>query len=130
MIINMKNYFFVAGAILAGLAVAIGAYGAHGGAKYLDLDSTVTFGKAVKYQMNHAIGLLVIGLVQIHWKEQSKLLILAGYSFLIGVFLFSGSLYLIVFAHLKMGYFTPAGGILFVLGWFFLALSAWRAKSE
>lgn len=124
----MRNIFFILGAIFAGLAVAIGAYGAHAGAEYLNAESSITFGKAVRYQMNHAIGLLIVGFALLHWKEQSKLLTFAGYSFLSGILLFSGSLYLIVFANLDMGYFTPAGGILFVLGWFLLAFSAWKAK--
>jgi uncharacterized membrane protein YgdD (TMEM256/DUF423 family) len=126
----MDKKFFISGAILAGLAVAIGAYGAHGGAKYLNGETVITFGKAVKYQMHHALALLVVAFAFAQWPDQSKILTIAGYSLLSGIILFSGSLYIIVFANIKMGYVTPLGGTLFVVGWFSLAYAAWKAKNN
>jgi uncharacterized membrane protein YgdD (TMEM256/DUF423 family) len=123
----MKKYF-ISGAILAGLAVAIGAYGAHGGAKFMDAETILTFGKAVRYQMNHAFALIAVAFAISQWPDQFRLLNLAGYSFLGGIIAFSGSLYLIVFANLPMGYITPFGGILFVIGWLILAYAVFKTK--
>ena len=124
----MNRNFFILGSVLAGLAVAIGAYGAHGGAEYLTDETSITFGKAVRYQMHHALALLAVALAFAQWPNQKKILNFAGYSLLGGIILFSGSLYIIVFANINMGYITPLGGILFVVGWFLLAYAAWKAK--
>ena len=124
----MDKKIFAIGAILAGIAVAVGAYGAHGGAQYMTEETAITFGKAVKYQMHHALGLLAIGLAMTRWTDQKKILKLAAFSLLGGIVTFSGSLYIIVFADIKMGYVTPLGGTLFVLGWFLLAYAAWKSK--
>ncbi len=124
----MQKTFFISGAILGGLAVAIGAYGAHGGAKYMDAESMITFGKAVRYQMHHALVLLAVALAYAQWPDQKRVLNIAGYSLLGGILFFSGSLYLIVFAKLNMGYITPLGGVLFMIGWFSLAFAAYKHK--
>ncbi len=123
----MNKKILIAGAIFGALAVAIGAYGAHGGAKYLTEHTTITFGKAVRYQMYHALALLSAGLAYILIPSQRKLLAWAGYAFIGGIIFFSGSLYIIVFAGVKMGYVTPLGGTLFVLGWLLLALAVYKA---
>lgn len=124
----MNKNFFIIGAILGGLAVAIGAYGAHGGAKYMTAETAITFSKAVKYQMHHALALLIVALAYLQFPKQKKLLTFSAYSFLAGIIFFSGSLYLIVFAKIPMGYVTPFGGIFFMLGWFFLAFAAFKSK--
>ncbi len=126
----MHKTFFISGAILGGLAVAIGAYGAHGGAKYMDAESIITFGKAVRYQMHHALVLLAVALAYAQLPDQKKLLNLAGYSLLGGILFFSGSLYLIVFAKLNMGYITPFGGVLFMIGWLSLAYAAYKHQTK
>jgi len=122
----MQKTFFIIGAILGALAVIIGAYGAHGGSKYMDAESVITFGKAVRYQTHHALVILVVALAYAQWPDQSKVLNLAGYSLIGGILLFSGSLYTIVFAKISMGYVTPLGGILFISGWLFLAYAAFK----
>ncbi len=124
----MQKTIFISGAILGGLAVAIGAYGAHGGVKYMDTESMITFGKAVRYQMHHALVLLAVALAYSQLPEQKKILNIAGLSLIGGIILFSGSLYLIVFAKLNMGYITPLGGVLFMIGWFSLAYAAYKHK--
>ena len=124
----MNKKLLMIAAILGGLAVAIGAYGAHGGAKYMTDETVITFGKAVRYQMYHALAILAIAIAYIQMPKQQKLLNLAGYAMFTGVLLFSGSLYIIVFAKLKMGYITPTGGVLMVLGWFSLAYAALKHK--
>ncbi len=124
----MQKTFFISGAILGGLAVAAGAYGAHAGAKYMDAHSAITFGKAVHYQSTHALALLAVAFAYIQWPDQKNILQWAGFSFLGGILSFSGSLYLIVFAKIPMGYVTPLGGTLFVLGWFLMAWAAIKSK--
>ena len=124
----MKKEFLIIAALLGGFAVAIGAYGAHGGAKYMTAETTITFGKAVRYQMYHALALLFVSISYFHFKTQQKLITLAGYAFIGGILFFSGSLYIIVFSGTKMGYITPLGGTLFVLGWLAIALAAYKEK--
>jgi uncharacterized membrane protein YgdD (TMEM256/DUF423 family) len=125
----MQKLFFIAGAVLGGLVVALGAYGAHGGHQILvEHDALITFSKAIRYQMHHAIMLIVVALTMSSWKEQEKLLNIAGWLFLAGIILFSGSLYIIAFAQIKMGYITPLGGTAFVGGWFTLAYAGYKAK--
>ena len=122
----MGKKFIIAGAIFGALAVAIGAYGAHGGAKYLNEVTSITFSKAVRYQMYHTFALLIVGVMMHQMPKQAKLLLVSGVAFISGILLFSGSLYLIIFAHLDMGYVTPTGGTAFILGWFAMAYAAWR----
>lgn len=127
----MQKLFFVVGAILGGLVVAAGAYGAHGGHQILvEHNALITFSKAVRYQMHHAIILIVVALAMGLWKEQAKLLTVAGWLFLAGIILFSGSLYIIAFAQVKMGYITPLGGTAFIGGWFVLAYAGYKALTK
>ncbi len=120
----MNRKLMIIGAVLGALAVAIGAYGAHGGAKYITPESTITFGKAVRYQMYHVFAILIAAVASGLLPNQKKILSLAGYAFLLGIILFSGSLYVIVFAKIPMGYITPTGGTFFIIGWFLLAYAA------
>ncbi len=126
----MKKLFFISAAILGGLAVALGAYGAHGGAEILKQhNAVITFEKAVRYQMHHALILFAVALSLNYFKEQNKLLNIAGILFLIGILFFSGSLYIIAFLQVKMGYITPIGGIAFVAGWFTLAYAGLKIRN-
>jgi uncharacterized membrane protein YgdD (TMEM256/DUF423 family) len=125
----MQKLFFVSGAILGGLAVALGAYGAHGGSAILEQNNAIiTFGKAVRYQMNHTLILFAVAWALSEWKDQTKLLNIAGGLFLTGIVLFSGSLYIISFVGIYVGYITPFGGVAFVSGWFTLAYAGYKAK--
>jgi uncharacterized membrane protein YgdD (TMEM256/DUF423 family) len=116
------------GAVLGGLAVAAGAYGAHAGAQYLTPEAAVTFSKAVRYQMNHALVLLAVSWAIRQWPDQVKILRAAGWLFVAGVFLFSVSLYIIALSGLQLGIITPFGGAAFIAGWFLLAWAAWKAQ--
>lgn len=121
----MQKIFFISAAILGGLAVALGT---HGGAEVLNQnDAIITFGKAVRYQMHHALILFAVVWGLSEWKDQTKLLNIAGWLFLIGILMFSGSLYIIAFSGISMGYVTPFGGIAFVGGWFSLAYAGYKA---
>lgn len=114
------------GSLLAGLAVAIGAFGAHALRDRLAPDMLNTFETAVRYQMYHALALLAVALLLARFPS-STLIPAAGWSFLAGILLFSGSLYLLCLTGYKwLGAITPLGGVAFILGWLALALGVWR----
>jgi uncharacterized membrane protein YgdD (TMEM256/DUF423 family) len=124
----MQKLFLLIGTVLAGLAVALGAFGAHGLKKLVDTETVGIYQTGVQYQMYHALALLVIGILG--ERIASNLLGYAGFLFIAGIVLFSGSLYLI--ASLKamnkaifpgIGIMTPIGGLLFILGWIVLLIA-------
>jgi len=123
----MTKIFFMLGSIFGGLGVAFGAYGAHAGAKFLSAEGIIQIDKAVRYQMRHALVLLAVAWAIQQWPVQSSLLNTAGWMFTAGIVLFSGSLYLLGFTGLNVGYLTPLGGVVFMIGWACLALAVWRA---
>ena len=129
------------GAVLAGLAVICGAFAAHGLDKYFPekygnetrtvAGETVPaarkyladFKTAAEYQMYHALGLLLIGALS--GRQARRSLQVAGWSFLLGIVLFSGSLYALTLTGMtKLGAITPIGGTLFIVGWIALAIGA------
>ncbi len=125
----MTRTFFVIGTILAGLAVATGAFGAHGLQKIVSPELLDTWDKAVRYQMYHALALLILAWAVTHWPEQVRLLTVGGWLFLAGIILFSGSLYILVLSGVRwLGAITPLGGVAFVVGWFCLMMAAMRSK--
>lgn len=109
------------GALLAGLAVALGAFGAHAMKDRFDAPALQTFETAVRYQMYHALALLLCGvLAALGWRTR-----LAALAFAAGTLLFSGSLYAFVFSGARWVLpITPVGGTAFVVGW--IALLAGR----
>jgi uncharacterized membrane protein YgdD (TMEM256/DUF423 family) len=123
----MERTFFIIGTILAGLAVATGAFGAHGLQKMVTPERLDTWEKAVRYQMYHALALLLLAWALTHWPGQVNILAAGGWLFLAGVVLFSGSLYLLVLSDTSwLGAITPFGGVAFVAGWLCLLIAAWR----
>ncbi len=116
----MTRFFLATGALLAGLAVAAGAFGAHGLEGRVSPDRLETFRTAVTYQMYHALALLVVG-----WAAAQgwgAVILGAGYCFIAGIFVFSGSLYLLVLTDTSwLGAITPFGGVAFIAGWLLLA---------
>lgn len=110
----------VVGAALAGLAVAAGAFGAHGLRSLVTADRLATFETAVRYQFYHALALMVVGLLA----ERVGALGAVGALFVAGIVVFSGSLYLLVLTDTRwLGAVTPLGGVAFIAGW---ALLVWR----
>ena len=108
------------GAILAGLAVAAGAFGAHALHGRLDAHSIETFETAVRYQLVHSLALVVA------YQRATSVPAArhAGYAFAIGILLFSGSLYALALgAPHAVGFVTPVGGLSFIAGWALLAAS-------
>jgi uncharacterized membrane protein YgdD (TMEM256/DUF423 family) len=125
----MDRLFFIIGSILGGIAVATGAFGAHGLKNLVSPENLETWDKAVRYQMYHALGLLALAWAITHWPEQAKWLAVGGWLFLAGVILFSGSLYILVLSGIKwLGAITPLGGVAFVGGWLCLVIAAWRSS--
>lgn len=116
------------GAIIMLLAVALGAFGAHV-LEPIIADSMDTYKTGVQYHMIHGLGMILAALAAGLWGDSRKLRWSARL-FLIGIILFSGSLYLLAVAGWKwLGPITPLGGVSFIAGWLMLALSAWEQSS-
>lgn len=129
----MHKRFLTCGALLAGLAVALGAFGAHGLKKLVPPETVATFETGVKYQMYHALALLLVGLIA--ERLASVWLKRAAWCFLIGILLFSGSLYLLTALKATdsvglggLGIITPIGGLFFIAGWISLAVGVRSIK--
>jgi uncharacterized membrane protein YgdD (TMEM256/DUF423 family) len=120
----MQTTFFIAiGGFLAALAVALGAIGAHALKGHLAPQQLETFHTAVEYQMIHAVGLVLIGLLSLH--HASRLWSLAGWSMLLGILVFSGFLFAWVATERRFFvYPVPVGGVAFIIGWLLLAAGA------
>jgi uncharacterized membrane protein YgdD (TMEM256/DUF423 family) len=118
--------FLMAGAILGALGVMTGAFGAHALKNMLEATGRLNvFETAVKYQFYHAFALLFTGMLM--FKIQDKLLNYAGYSFIAGTIIFSGSLYILCLTNVgKWGAVTPIGGLLMIAGWIFMLLAVVR----
>ncbi|WP_449538131.1 DUF423 domain-containing protein [Ferdinandcohnia sp. Marseille-Q9671] len=116
--------FLILGAIHAFLAVALGAFGAHGLEGKISEKYLKTWNTAVQYQMFHAIGLFIVAFLS-DKLAQTNLIITAGWSLFIGILLFSGSLYVLSVTGIKvLGAITPLGGVAFLVGWVLLIVAA------
>lgn len=122
----MERLFFSLGALMAGLAVMAGAYGAHGGETALGIDQARLISKAARYQMYHGLALLALAWACSQWPEQIRLFQVSGGLFLLGIMCFSGSLYVMAFTGAKLGYVTPFGGLAFIAAWIVMAIASWR----
>lgn len=118
----MHKSFLNIAAALAGLAVILGAFGAHGLKKIVPPESVTTFETGVRYHFYHSIALLAAGIL--YERFRNKWIKYAGYNFMVGILLFSGSLYLLTFLNATntvglggVGILTPFGGLFFIAGW-------------
>jgi uncharacterized membrane protein YgdD (TMEM256/DUF423 family) len=113
----MAKLFLLMGSLFGGLGVAIGAFGAHKFAPYLkSIDRLETFETAVRYQFYHAFALIACGML--FQLFQHRLYTYAGYCFIGGIVVFSGSLYILCATNTKAwGAVTPFGGVLMIAGW-------------
>lgn len=112
----MQRYFFIIGSSLAMVGVIAGAFGAHGLKGRISGGMLETFEVAVRYQMYHALGLLAVAWAVSQWSSQ--LINLAGWSFVIGTCIFSGSLYILSLTEIRwFGAITPIGGLVLIVGW-------------
>lgn len=107
------------GAVNAALAVAAGAFAAHGLRDRLEPRALEVFETGARYHMYHALAIIAAGLIAARGP---------GWMFQAGIIVFSGSLYALALSGVKgLGAVTPIGGLLFLAGWIWLAISAWRA---
>ncbi|MBI2094528.1 MAG: DUF423 domain-containing protein [Candidatus Omnitrophica bacterium] len=114
------------GSLFMLLAVALGAFGAHGLKDRLSIEAKQIYQTAVLYHLIHGLALLAVGWLTLI-KPMDGNIRNAGWCFIIGIILFSGSLYLLSITEIKkLGMITPLGGLSFLLGWLLLALSATR----
>lgn len=127
----MRKLFVRIGSLLGLLAVALGAMGSHALEDLLGAERIATFEIGVRYQFYHALAILAVGMF-LHIRK-TKFLITAGWFFVFGIILFSGSLYLLAFQDEMfefpiriVGPLTPIGGILFIIGWGFLFASTYQ----
>ena len=122
----MERIFFGLGSILAGIAVGLGAFGAHGLRGILSPEDLVTFETGVRYQMYHALALLGVAWAVTQW--ETVLFEWSGWLFVLGSLVFSGSLYILVLTGQRwLGAVTPLGGLALILGWVLLASAVFRA---
>jgi uncharacterized membrane protein YgdD (TMEM256/DUF423 family) len=117
--------FGMLGALSAFVAVAAGAFGAHALRQRLPSDLLAVFETAARYQMYHALSLLFVAWAATQWPGAT--IRAAGWLFVGGTVLFSGSLYLLAITGVRWwGAVTPFGGLLFLAGWLVLAAGLWR----
>jgi uncharacterized membrane protein YgdD (TMEM256/DUF423 family) len=114
------------GAVLMFVGVGLGAFGAHALRGRLTAEMLQVFETGVRYHFYHALGLFVVGwLAETH---PSQWITGAGVAFAVGVFVFSGSLYILAISGVKWwGAITPLGGLAFLVGWLLLAVGSFRA---
>jgi uncharacterized membrane protein YgdD (TMEM256/DUF423 family) len=117
--------WLILGAASAFLSVAAGAFGAHALRTRLTPDMQTIFETGARYHMYHSLGLIAVGLLA-HLRP-SPLLNGAGWALVVGIVLFSGSLYVLALSGIRvLGAITPLGGVGFLVGWVLFALAAWR----
>lgn len=122
-IFDMKEIVLLSGAVYGGLAVLFGAFGAHALKSKLSADQLKSFETGVKYQMYHALVLLILGF---QFNFDSEFEYVAAWFFIFGIFLFSFSIYALVLSSARgekmklLGPITPLGGLLLLIGWVLL----------
>jgi uncharacterized membrane protein YgdD (TMEM256/DUF423 family) len=123
----MERVFLILGSLSAGAAVALGAFGAHTLRGRLSPEMLEVFETGVRYQMYHALALLAVAWATARWPMAG--VGGAGWLFVAGTLLFSGSLYVLVLTGVRwLGAVTPLGGLAFILGWVVLAWRVWAAR--
>jgi uncharacterized membrane protein YgdD (TMEM256/DUF423 family) len=119
----MSAGWFATGAAMAALGVALGAFGAHGLKSRVSPEMVAVWETGVRYHLVHALGLLGVAMAVERWPAAG----LAGWLFVLGTLVFSGSLYVLVLSGQRwLGAITPLGGLAFVAGWLALAWVAVR----
>jgi uncharacterized membrane protein YgdD (TMEM256/DUF423 family) len=122
----MQKIFFTIGSIAMALAVALGAFGAHGLKNLLTEEMLDIFETGVRYHFYHAIGLLLLGIIA-QYLPNSAMLKWSGWLMVGGIIIFSGSLYLLSSSGIRwLGAITPIGGLCFIASWILLAFAVWQ----
>jgi len=124
----MHKGFLISGSLLAAIAVALGAFGAHGLKKIVPPETVSTFETAVRYQFYHCFALILVGIL--FEKYPVSWMTAAGYMFIVGILLFSGSLYLLTILKATnsvglngIGIITPFGGLFLIAGWVLMMIA-------
>ena len=121
----MERTFAILGALSGFVGVAAGAFGAHGLRQRVSPDMLAVFETGARYQMYHAVALLAVAWAGTRWPGPA--MHFAGWAFVAGTLLFSGSLYLLSLTGARwLGAITPVGGVAFLAGWLGLAWGAWK----
>ena len=121
----MVRTFLMLAAFFGFTGVALGAFAAHGLKNRLSAEYLAIFHTGVLYQLIHALAIL--GVAVLAAQLPGRLMTMAGWSFALGIVLFSGSLYVLTLTGIsKLGIITPFGGLAFLVGWLCLGLAAWR----
>jgi len=121
----VNRRWLLLGALSAAVAVAAGAFGAHGLKSMLGADRLAVWDTAARYQLIHALALVALG--SLAARRHGGPLQAGGWLFVAGTVLFSGSLYLLAVTGVRwLGAVTPLGGVAFIAGWLCLAWAAWR----
>ena len=121
----MERHFLGIGALSACVAVAAGAFGSHGLRDVVSADRLVVWETAARYQMYHALGLLIVAYLAS--QKTAGPARIAGWLFVAGTMVFSGSLYALTLTGITiLGAITPLGGLAFIAGWLILAWGVWR----
>lgn len=130
----MHKGFIIIASFLGALAVALGAFGAHGLKNYATPAMINTFETAVKYQFYHVFALSITGVLYAYFP--STLLVMSGKFFIAGIAIFSGSLYLLTLFSIVgqnqfkwLGAITPIGGLLLIMAWILMGISLLRYKA-
>ena len=124
----IKIFLAIAG-WLGALSVASGAFAAHALKDSLTVKALEIWETATKYQMYHALALILVALLLTRTEIASTSLNIAGWAFIIGIVLFSGSLYALSLTSIKwLGAITPLGGLALIIGWICIAITVWGFK--
>ncbi|MDX2215049.1 MAG: DUF423 domain-containing protein [Oculatellaceae cyanobacterium bins.114] len=125
----MAQIFMAIAALLGGTSVAAGAFGSHALRERLSDRATEIFEIATRYQMYHALALLLVGILLSRAESAQALLTGSAYAFIVGVVIFSGSLYALSLSQIKwLGAVAPLGGLALMVGWGCLAIAALNLK--
>ncbi|MBJ7297584.1 MAG: DUF423 domain-containing protein [Dolichospermum sp.] len=125
----MTQFFLTIAAIFGGLSVAGGAFGAHALREKISERSLEIFDTGARYQMYHALALLLVAMLISRLENPPTTLLVSGWLFIIGVVIFSGSLYALSLTGIKsLGAVAPLGGLALILGWAALAVAGATIK--
>jgi uncharacterized membrane protein YgdD (TMEM256/DUF423 family) len=125
----LTRIFLATAAVFGGLSVAGGAFASHALKNKLSDRALEIFDTATRYQMYHALALLLVALLLSRAADAQTFFAVAGWAFIVGTVVFSGSLYALSLSGIKwLGAITPLGGVAFILGWGCLAVAAFSFK--
>ncbi|MDX2302859.1 MAG: DUF423 domain-containing protein [Microscillaceae bacterium] len=127
---SLSKFFLMLAALLGGLSVAIGAFGAHALKATLEANQRLdTFELASRYQFYHSLALLGVALLMLQIRH--IYLVYAAYGFIMGILIFSGSLYALALSNKGwLGAITPIGGVAMIVGWVFLFIGIYQGKIQ